>query len=610
METFSWARNCGREVHSQRVPRAAEGAPARLGSPRGPPGAGASGWSVPAGPPPTAAAARTRGPARTLRRPFAARPVGDGAAPARPPGPGLTFSFAASPLSPGSGAQPAASGSSPPVCLRRGPGAPAACTAARAPSADLQRRRLRPARPWARGCGPGGGQVGAAAAAAGECGSRSPGPGPGAAKRRAPRGVEPAPPAPAAALSAHRQPRRKGSPARAPWDRCPTTAPLSPPSSARPCRPASPHWANPGREPGGRTATVWGRSSVLRVRNWAQRSRTRPQSRAQPRALWGRGEKQLPAQAGGRTLRARWGPPGSASPASLRPPRSWPRPPPASRASPDLWPLLVRTRPPFLCRLGCPRAPCLPAGPGVHVCVQFPVCVCGGTLEPQPGRWPWWPPSPGLRCKREAAGNFAPASGRALSSACPSGRWRRCGSGGRASCAQAWRGAWVPHRPQEPGAEAGTGPGSAAPLPRVLGEDTHREQVRQAQAPLEPAAGPAPGNPPSRAPLAGSLPPTIPNKAAQAGPERRLPARRGAQESLRSLMSGTLLHADGGVPGDPTPLLASEAGAAAVPAWTLPSRPPPSRGQGLGLRGEVKVTRPGGACSHVLGREGRPGQWV
>lgn len=141
----------------------------------------------------------------------------------------------------------------------------------------------------------------------------------------------------------------------------------------------------------------------------------------------------------------------------------------------------------------------------------------------------------------------------------------------------------MPSRPQGLRPEAGTGPGpgpgSAASLPWDLGEDTHPEQVRQAQAPLEPAARPAPGSPPSRAPRAGSLPPTVPNKVAQKGVA--CPAQ---STGVAADFNVTGLPADVGVPGDLTPLPASEAGTA-MPAMDPPLQATSQQGPGAGSEG-------------------------
>lgn len=106
-----------------------------------------------------------------------------------------------------------------------GPGAPAARTAARRCASEQPARPPRPGRgrQTLRGrragdCGPRGrpgGQVGAAGAAARRARLPQPGLGPATAKRRAPRGAESAPPAPAAPSSAGRTPtvRRGARPA-------------------------------------------------------------------------------------------------------------------------------------------------------------------------------------------------------------------------------------------------------------------------------------------------------------------------------------------------------------------------------------------------------------
>lgn len=226
METSSWARNCGREVYSHWCPARRRALLRDSGSPRGPPGRRCLRQEPPhpAAFRPAAAAA-TLGPAQTLRHTFAwhRREARRGqSCPRRDcPVPGLTFSFAPSRAEPRAPrAQPSASGSSPPAECSRGLNSrpPLRLGATRAPSAS-RRQRHRPRGPRAGSCGPRGGQVGAAVAPPGERGSRSPGRGPAAAKRREPRGAEPAPPALAAPVSAGGRgapPTPLGAPARPP----------------------------------------------------------------------------------------------------------------------------------------------------------------------------------------------------------------------------------------------------------------------------------------------------------------------------------------------------------------------------------------------------------
>lgn len=367
---------------------------------------------------------------------------------------------------------------------RAGPGAPAAARppAPRAPAAARpralrpQRRRHRPARPLGPGLRPARRQVGrrrASAAPAALAQAR--------VQRSGQRRTEWNPRLP---LS---PPRWTGSPARRPGAPCrpPRRSarrrppPDPPPDPARGPRCTG---ANPKRELVGGHSPQFSEEVLLS----GSALGPAPPSQPQPPALCGRRGKAGPrAPLGDR--------PGRAFPAGLRS-RAGPQPP-----GPPGPPV---TSGPSWCEQGLRScagraAPVLPASlrrGGARV----------GAFSGLRVRGPPWPPLLAFAARERQLETRRAAAWPSALSAPPAGGGGAARWGSRTGCAQARRGAWWcprPTGPEAPGWDGpGPGPGSAASLPWVLGEDMHPEQVHQAQAPLEPAAGPEPGSPPSGAP--------------------------------------------------------------------------------------------------------------